>query len=192
MVLGLHLPGHKTKAEEAEDVAGPMYANTMANNVTAPRGPGERSDRRELGTDIYLLEATEAISVIKNLAYMTKTVRHFKGEAPNIALDYEDVFNIGKPWAQAILIYLDTIWPTIWMSSYEADTKKLMLRTEFYKIKKTMSVEEKRQYLPLVNACMQLCIARMEDCKEGHKDLVVKITTNKLEVTTNRGVTNAK
>lgn len=190
MVFGIHL--HKNKAEEAEDLAGPMYANTAVNNVTAPRGPGERSDRRELGTDIYMLEATEAINVIKNLAYMTKTVRLFEGDAPNIRVTGEEIYNIGKPWAQAILIYLDTIWPTIWMSPWEADTKKLVIRTAFYDIKKSMSKEDRVMYRTVVNACMNLCIARLEDCKDGHKDMIVKIDTHKLEVSTNRSVTNAK
>ena len=173
-------------------MATPAYANTAVNNVTAPRGPGERSDRRELGIDISLLEATEAINVVKNLAYANKTIRHFKGEVPNLELDYEEVIPIGKPWAQSILIYLDTIWPTIWMSPYEADTKKLMLRTAFYDIKKSMPMADKQMYSPVVNACMNLCIARMEDCKDGHKDMIVKIDTHKLEVSTNRSVTNAK
>ena len=35
------------KAEEAEDIAGPIYANTATNNITLPHSPGERSDRRE-------------------------------------------------------------------------------------------------------------------------------------------------
>jgi hypothetical protein len=181
------------KVQEAEDMATPSYANTAVNNITAPKGPGERSDRRELGTDIYLLEATEAISVIKSLAYATTTRRKFRGEYPNLQLDSEETISIGKPWAQAILIYLDTIWPTIWMTPYEADTKKLMLRTAFYEIRKSMSFQDKQTYGAVVRACMNLCIARMEDCKDGHKDMIVKIDTHKLEVSTNRSVTqNAK
>ena len=178
------------KVQEAEDMATPSYANTAVNNITAPKGPGERSDRRELGTDIYLLEATEAISVIKTLAYATKTIRKFRGDYPNLQLDSEETISVGKPWAKAILIYLDTIWPTIWMTPYEADTKKLMLRTDFYEIRKSMSPQDKQAYGTVVRACMNLCIARMEDCKDGHKDMIVKIDTHKLEVSTNRSVTN--
>ena len=193
MVLGIHL--HKNKVEEAEDIAGPMYANTAVNNVTAPHGPGERSDRRELGTDIYLLEATEAINVIKTLAYGTKTVTTgipYDDHGITKLAEKTETYDIGKPWAQAILIYLDTIWPTIWMSPWEADTKKLVIRTAFYDIKKSMSKEDRVTYRAVVNACMNLCIARLEDCKDGHKDMIVKIDTHKLEVSTNRSVTNAK
>ena len=192
MVLGIHL--HKNKVEEAEDLAGPMYANTVANNVTAPRGPGERSDRRELGTDIYLLEATEAINVIKSLAYATKTVStgipYNDNDGITRLTEKTETFESGKPWAKAILIYLDTIWPTIWMNAWEADTKKLVLRTAFYDIKKSMSKQDREVYRTIVNACMNLCIARLEDCKDGHKDMIVKIDTHKLEVSTNRSVTN--
>ena len=194
MVFGIHLP-HKSKVEEAEDMASPMYANTAVNNVTAPRGPGERSDRRELGTDIYMLEATEAISVIKSLSYGTKTVTTgipYDDHGITKLAEKTETFDVGKPWAQAILIYLDTIWPTIWMSPWEADTKKLVLRTAFYDIKKSMSKEDRVTYRTVVNACMNLCIARLEDCKDGHKDMIVKIDTHKLEVSTNRSVTNAK
>ena len=186
---------HKDKAQEAEDVAGPMYANTAVNNATAPKGPGERSDRRELGTDIYLLEATEAINVIKALAYGTKTVTtHIPYDDHGITklTEKTETYDAGKPWAQAVLIYLDTIWPTIWMSPYEADTKKLMLRTAFYDIKRSMPMLDKREYSAVVKACMNLCIARMEDCKDGHKDMIVKIDTHKLEVTTNRSMGNQK
>jgi hypothetical protein len=194
LVLGIHLHSKK-KVEEAEDMAAPMYANTAINNVTAPRGPGERSDRRELGTDIYLLEATEAINVIKNLAYATKTITSgvpYDDHGITKILERTETFDSGKPWAQAILIYLDTIWPTIWMSAWEADTKKLVIRTAFYDIKKSMSKEDRMVYRTVVNACMNLCIARLEDCKDGHKDMIVKIDTHKLEVSTNRSMTNAK
>ena len=194
MVLGLHLP-RRNKVEEAEDMATPMYANTAVNNVTAPRGLGERSDRRELGTDIYLLEATEAITVIKNLAYATKTVTTqipYDDHGITKLLDKTETFDCGKAWAQTILIYLDTVWPTIWMSSWEADTKKMVVRVAFYDIKKSMSFQDKREFGPLVRACMNLCIARLEDCKDGHKSLLVKVDTHKLEVSTNRSVINAK
>lgn len=193
MVFGIHL--HKNKVEEAEDIAGPMYANTAVNNVTAPHGPGERSDRRELGTDIYLLEATEAINVIKSLAYATITeTRQIPYDDHGITKLAETTrtYDAGKPWAKSILIYLDTIWPTIWMSPWEADTKKLVIRTAFYDIKKSMPKEDRVVYRTVVNACMNLCIARLEDCKDGHKDMIVKIDTHKLEVSTNRSVTNAK
>lgn len=187
---------HKDAAQEAEDVSGPMYANTVANNVTAPRGPGERSDRRELGTDIYMLEATEAINVIKNLAYATRTevtrTTTFVGEPPNIkpvVTEKTVTFDDGKPWAEAILIYLDTIWPTIWMSAWEVGTKKLMLRTAFYDIEETIPDQDKLKYGSIVQAAMDLCVTRLEDCIDGHKDMIVKIDTHKLEVTTNRSIT---
>jgi hypothetical protein len=187
-------PWGKKKIEEPpEDTITAAYANTAVNQVMAPRSPGERGDRRELGTDIYMLEATKAINVIESLAYATRTVtRQIQYEDQGITkLRPEvEIMEAGKPWAKAILIFLDTIWPTIWMTPYEADTKKLMLRTEFYKIKKTMSQNDREVYGVVVNACMHLCIARLEDCKDGHKDLIVKVDSHRLEVSSNRSLTN--
>lgn len=96
-----------------------------------------------------------------------------------------------RPWALAALVYLNKVWPTIWMSPYEADTKKLVLRIAFYDIRKSMTWDEKRRYGVILRAVENLCVARLEDTKDGHKPLLMKVESHKLEVSTNRGLTNA-
>jgi hypothetical protein len=97
-----------------------------------------------------------------------------------------------RPWAISVLILLNKVWPTIWMSVSVANNKKILFRTLFYEIRESMSDKDREFYGILVDTAEALCTARLEDCKDGHKVLVIKIETHKLEVSTNRGLTSAK
>jgi hypothetical protein len=184
------------KAEEAEDMATPAYTNTAVNNVTQPRSPGERADRRDKGIDIDMIDPEEVMRELQGLAHFERTVKKREpklvGEGINAKLGYEDTettFTETRPWAVAALVYLNKVWPTIWMSPYEADTKKLVLRTAFYDIRKSMNPDEKRKYGIILKAVENLCVSRLEDTKDGHKPLLMKVESHRLEVTTNRGLT---
>ena len=193
MVLGLSL--HREKKEETVDMETPAYANTAVNQVMTPRSPGERADRREKGIDIDMIDPEEVIRELEALAHYTRVIRtpmpyDDKG-ITKIAFQEETVVET-RPWAVAALIYLNKVWPTIWMSSYEADTKKLVLRTAFYDIRKSMPQADKRKFGVILKAVENLCTARLEDTKEGHKPLLIKVNRNSLEVTTTKGLTNTK
>jgi hypothetical protein len=95
-----------------------------------------------------------------------------------------------RPWAASVLVLLNKTWPTIWMSPAVANNKRLLFRTLFYDIRESMSVEERRRYGVLVSAAEAFCTARLEDCKDGHKPLLLKVESHKLEVSTNRGLTS--
>jgi len=174
-------------------MATPAYANTAVNNVMAPRSPGDRADRREKGIDIDMIDPEEVMLELEQLAHYQhiKRVTRFEGEPPNAkAVVTEEITVESRPWAVAALVYLNKVWPTIWMSPYEADTKKLVLRTAFYDIRKSMSLYEKRKYGVILKAVENLCVARLEDTKDGHKPLLMKVESHKLEVSTNRGLPN--
>lgn len=95
--------------------------------------------------------------------------------------------NYERPWAIAALGYLNKVWPTIWMSPFEADTTKLRIRTAFHDIRKSMSYEEKRRYGIILRMARDLCLARCEDMKDGHKGLLVKVKREDLGVHISRG-----
>jgi hypothetical protein len=95
-----------------------------------------------------------------------------------------------RPWALSILVLLNKTWPTIWMSPSVANNKRLLFRTLFYDIRESMTVEERQRWGVVVNTAEAFCTARLEDCKDGHKPLLLKVESHKLEVSTNRGLTN--
>lgn len=93
----------------------------------------------------------------------------------------------GKPWLVAALGYLNKVWPTIWMSTWHADTMKLRLRTAFHEIRKSMPPEDKTAFSVVLNMIRDLCIARCEDMKEGHKPLLLKVRREDLTVRMAKG-----
>jgi len=233
LVLGIHLP-HREKKVEEEDMITPQFANTALSNVSS-RGPGDRSDRREKGIDIDMIDPEEVITELRELAhYTTDDVEEVTAvdkegnivfeEVP--ALDalgkaiYKDVpinasgvtlimkqpLMIKKPmkalqivqrehvrsWAIAALIYFNKVWPTIWMPTEEAITEALVFRTAFYKIRKSMSTQEKHTFGTVIRAVEHLCVARLEDTKEGHKALLMKVESHKFEIATNKSLIGQK
>ena len=101
-------------------------------------------------------------------------------------------------WAVAALVYLDTVMPTIWMGTFEADTAKLYVRTAFHDIRKQMrhdcslSFEEKQSCVILLRAARDLALFRCEDTKEGRKPLLLKVRREELGVHMTKGAPNVK
>lgn len=99
-------------------------------------------------------------------------------------------------WADAALVYVDTVVPTIWMGAYEADTAKMYIRTAFHDIRKqmnhdpSMSTQQKKDCVLLLRSIRDLAIFRCEDMKEGRKPLLLKIKRESLDVHMSRGVAN--
>lgn len=101
-------------------------------------------------------------------------------------------------WASAALVYLDTVMPTIWMGSYEADTAKMYVRTAFHDIRKQMrhdpslTFDQKRECTLLLRAARDLALFRCEDTKEGRKPLLLKVRREELGVHMTKGSPNVK
>lgn len=87
-----------------------------------------------------------------------------------------------RGWAVAALGYLNKVWPTIWMTPFEADTMRYKIRIGFHDIRKTMSYEEKKKYGVVLHMIRDLCLARCEDMKDGHKPLLLKVKREELGV----------
>jgi hypothetical protein len=97
-----------------------------------------------------------------------------------------------RSWAIAALGYMNKVWPTIWMSPEEADTTWLSVRTAFHDIRKCMSYAEKQKYGIVLRMARDLCLARCEDMKDGHKGLLIKIRREELGVHMSRGNNNGE
>lgn len=106
---------------------------------------------------------------------------------PKIVKTYEKK-TVTRPWAIAVLGYLNKVWPTIWMSPWEADTNKLRIRTAFHDIRKSMTFEEKQYWGVVVRMALDLCLARCEDMKEGRKPLLLKVRREEMGVHLTRGI----
>jgi hypothetical protein len=105
----------------------------------------------------------------------------------------EMVTKVGtRCWAIAALGYMNKVWPTIWMSPEEADTTWLSVRTAFHDIRKCMSYAEKEKYGIVLRMARDLCLARCEDMKDGHKGLLIKIRREELGVHMSRGNNNGE
>ena len=226
----------KNKVAEAEDMATPSYANTAVNNIMSPQGPGERSDRREKGIDLDMIDATEVINTLEWLASHVEEKLEdvaVTDQAGNFVYDqvpaldawgnpiYSDEpyatpsgivllqkkivmvnqirtakqltqYNVTRIWAKTCLVLVNKIWHTLWMSQSVANNKKILFRTLFYGIRESMPYRDRLDYSAFVDTVEALATASLEDCKDGHKPLLLKVDTHKLEVSTNRSVTNAK
>lgn len=95
-----------------------------------------------------------------------------------------------RPWAIATLGYLNKVWPTIWMTPWEADTTKLRIRTAFHDIRKAMTYQEKKTWGVVLRMARDLCLARCEDMKDGHKPLLLKVKREELGVHMSKGERN--
>lgn len=95
-----------------------------------------------------------------------------------------------RAWAIAVLGYLNKVWPTIWMSPDEADTTWFAVRTAFHSIQKSMTYSEKQKYGIILRMARDLCLARCEDMKEGHKALLLKVKREELGVHMSKGPVN--
>ena len=101
-------------------------------------------------------------------------------------------------WAMAALVYLDSVLPTIWMGSWEADTAKLYIRAAFLDIRQQMradpllNFQQKQECVVLLTAVRDLALFRLEDCKEGRKPLLLKVKREELGVHMSRGNVGGK
>jgi len=101
-------------------------------------------------------------------------------------------------WASAALVYIDSVLPTIWMGSWEADTAKLYIRAAFIDIRQQMrddpllSFQQKKDCVVLLTAVRDLALFRLEDCKEGRKPLLLKVKREELGVHMSRGNVQGK
>lgn len=148
--------------------------------------------RRDKGIDIDMIDPEEIIWELQQLAHFVYTIKVNRlidaeeGEQAKIVTVDED--HVGtRPWAIAALGYLNKVWPTIWMSTFEADTTKLRIRTSFHDIRKNMTQEDKSRYGVVLKMVRDLCLARCEDMKEGHKPLLLKVKREELGVHMTRG-----
>jgi hypothetical protein len=145
----------------------------------------------DFGKTIYQDEAIDANGavLIMKKAVMVQMPRTSK----------ESVVRDGhRLWASAALVYLDTVMPTIWMGSYEADTAKMYVRTAFHDIRKQMrhdnslTFEQKQNCVLLLRAARDLALFRCEDTKEGRKPLLLKVRREELGVHMTKGTPNVK
>jgi hypothetical protein len=230
--FGLHLP-RKNKVEEVEDMATPQYANTATNQIMSP---GDRSDRREKGIDIDMIDASEVIRKLEWLSSHEEEKLEDVTVTDNLgnvvvdqvpALDsfgnpiYSDEpittpqgivliqhkivlvnkprmakqlvrYTVNRPWADACLVLVNKIWHTLWMSCSVANNKKLHFRTLFYGIREKMPYRDTIDWGNFVDTVEALATSSLEDCKDGHKPLLLKVDTHRLEVSTNRSLASNK
>jgi hypothetical protein len=183
----------RNKPTEEDTVSQDALANTMVYTRNQ-ESAADLEGRQSKGIDIDMIDPQEINKELESLAHFNYTVKVNKlvnVQTPNgIISDVVQVDDgrVGdRPWAIAILGYLNKVWPTIWMSPFEADTTKLRIRTAFHDIRKSMSYDEKKRYSIIWRMARDLCLARCEDMKDGHKGLLVKVKREDLGVHISRG-----
>ena len=182
---------HRDKPSSSDDN---QILGSMANTQIATRrnnSAQEAEDRQNKGIDIDMIDPQEIVEELTYLAHYeyTAPVRTLitgnNGISQLVVVDEKRVGT--RAWAVAILGYMNKVWPTIWMAPYEADTLKLNLRTAFHDIRKNMTYEEKKKYGIVLRMARDLCLARCEDMKEGHKGLLIKVRREDLHVGMSKG-----
>lgn len=184
---------HRGKNVQEDNVTQDSLANTAV--YTRNQGSAqEAEDRQNKGIDIDMIDPLEITKELQALAHFecVVPVRKLidKQTAGGIVSDVVvvDELRLGtRPWAVAALGYLNKVWPTIWMSPYEADTTKLRVRAAFHDIRKSMTYQEKKQFSIVLRMARDLCLARCEDMKDGHKALLLKVRREELGVHMSRG-----
>jgi len=184
----------RNKPTEEDTVSQDALANTMVYTRNQ-ESAADLEGRQSKGIDIDMIDPQEIIKELEGLAhykYTVKVNRIVDVPAPNggfmSSVAQVDAERVGdRPWAIAVLGYLNKVWPTIWMSPFEADTTKMRIRTAFHDIRKSMSYVEKKQYGIILRMAKDLCLARCEDMKDGHKGLLVKVKREDLGVHISRG-----
>jgi hypothetical protein len=184
---------HRKPSQREDDSA----INNFASQQIFTRNQSsaqEAEDRQNKGIDIDMIDPQEIISELQSLAHYEYTVKVNKlitnmvNGVPSSYVAVVDENRIGtRAWAIAVLGYLNKVWPTIWMSSDEADTTWLGVRVAFHDIRKCMSYEEKKKYGIILRMSRDLCLARCEDMKDGHKALLLKVRREELGVHMSRG-----
>lgn len=165
---------------EQTDPALEAYTNTAVQTRTTA---SDQETRKEKGIDIDMIDPEEVIKELRALAHYTITKPVLLGFDPeNKPVIKDTVVHGSRPWAVAALVYIDKTWPTIWMKEFEADTMKLRIKAAFDDIRKTMPFEEKKRYGVILKAVENMCRARLEDTKDGHKALLLKVRREELGV----------
>lgn len=98
-------------------------------------------------------------------------------------------YTVERAWAKSCLVLLNKIWHTLWMTPSVANNKKLLFRTLFYEIRESMSYKDRIEYNAFVDTVEALATSSLEDTKDGHKPLLLKVESHRLEVSTNRNLT---
>jgi len=179
--------------QKAPDQDTIIQETTITNTAVATRrqvSAQEAENRRDKGIDIDMIDPEEIVQELQQLAHFNYYIKVDKlvtiennGHGLISQVVRVDEPRLGtRPWAIAALGYLNKVWPTIWMTTFEADTTKLRIRTAFHDIRKSMNPDEKQAYGVVLKMVMDLCLARCEDMKEGHKPLLLKVHREELKV----------
>jgi hypothetical protein len=181
--MGL-LPKFLHRGHSEPDMTQGVIANTAV--ATRHQSAQEAENRRDKGIDIDMIDPEEITQELQALAHFKYRVPKLNTDGTKSIMEFEDRDGV-RPWAIAALGYLNKVWPTIWMTTYEADTTKLRIRIAFHDIRKAMTPEDKRRYGIVLRMVRDLCLARCEDMKEGHKPLLLKVKREELGVHMTRG-----
>jgi hypothetical protein len=179
--------------EDTQALAAMANAQVYTRNQSSAQ---EAEDRQNKGIDIDMIDAKEVVEELQLLAHYDYTVPVRKLIMPDenhSDIKVVDESRLGtRAWAVATLGYLNKVWPTIWMSPYEADTTRLNIRTAFHDIRKSMTYEEKKRYGIILRMARDMCLARCEDMKDGHKALLLKVKREDLGIHMTRGTGNGE
>ncbi len=172
-----------TEEADSETAGNIAYAAVQTRNQSAT----DAEDRQNKGIDIDMIDPQEVIMELEGLAHYEQPQGRLVGEPPNVQYVPLPPIRLTRTWAIAALGYLNKVWPTICMSTYEADTTKLRIRTAFHDIRKSMSYEEKKKYGIILRLTQDLCLSRCEDMKDGTKALLLKVRREELGVHLKKG-----
>jgi hypothetical protein len=197
MPLGLHLPGRSkddAKKEQAYKVEGYTQQCLAA---MGPTSAAQDAARGELEINIHTIEDEGLMRKIDMLCVIPeKTIMlwynsdgNIVGQGISAPPGSKDVTSRPfvypaklVPWALAARAAMSKVMSTRFIEKRNAIAYKNRTRCDFMKIKRTMSREDRRLFVPFLNEIELYCLTALDDCVNGQKMLALKTSGKHLKV----------
>lgn len=197
MVLGLHLPGRKDDARKEQAYRNEGYTQQFIA-AAGPTSAAADAARGELEINIHTIEDEGLIRALDKLCVIPAkksflwydTDGNMVGEGLVNPSDSKNVvskeFVVAPatlvPWALAARAAMSKVMSARFIEKRCAVTYKNRLRCDFMKIKRTMSREDRKMFVPFLNQIEMYCLTALDDAVNGQKMLALKTSGKHLKV----------
>lgn len=196
MVLGLHLPGRKDDARKEQAYRNEGYAQQFIA-AAGPTSAAADAARGELEINIHTIEDEGLVRALDKLCIIPakKTILWYNKDGNIVGYgispppESKDVFSREfevpaklVPWALAARAAMSKVMSTRFIEKRSVVTYKNRLRCDFMKIKRTMSREDRKMFVPFLNQIEMYCLTALDDDVNGQKMLALKTSGKHLKV----------
>jgi hypothetical protein len=197
MPLGLHLPGRNNDAKKEQAYRNEGYTQQVINSM-GPTSAAADQARENLEINIHAIEDEGLLAKLDKLCILPEQ-RSFAwynncGQIVSIGMSAPvGVENVHSkevvvkqaeivPWAMALRVLVSKVMPTRFIEKRNVVTYKNRVRADIMKIKRTMSREDRKMFVPFVNEVELYVLTGLDDSVSGQKMLALKTSGRHLKV----------